>query len=181
MKRQFWLLALILSACSFPFNYSINLLDYLEVEGTFQVGAGGIDPNPKDVGPVQVSWNPDPRVSLSGATLEFRVCFTSQTSGAAFSGTLAYTAYLGAQGGSGLFVPANKVAEGTRNISGLGSGSVCVEGQANLTPAQLQAIQSGNFYVGARISGTAQSAQEAIIRYRGEVFRLNLSGSVRPF
>ncbi|GAA6756194.1 hypothetical protein Thermus77420_16700 [Thermus thalpophilus] len=181
MKRLWWLV-LGLAACSFPFSYSLNLLERLGgewLEGTFQVEAGGINPNPKEVGPTPVTYTPDSRVTLSGATLELRVCFTSETPGATFSGTLSYTAYLGSDAGS-LFDPGNQVVQGSGDVSGLNSGPVCVEKQASLNPAQLQAVQSGTFYVGARISGTAQSSQQATLRYQAEVFRLHLSGTARP-
>ncbi|MFN4074069.1 MAG: hypothetical protein ACK4G4_11755 [Thermus sp.] len=178
--RHLVLLALALSACSFPFNYTVDMLDYLEREGTFNVSQGGIDPNPKTLGPIRVTWEPDSRVTLTGATLAFKVCFTSQTPGATFSGTLNYAAYLG-QGEMDLFSGANLVAQGSGDVAGLnGGGQVCVEGQASLSEAQLSAIQSGTFYVGARISGDAQSNQEATIRYRLEAFRIGLSGTARP-
>jgi len=173
------ILAALLAACSIPFNYTINVVQYLEAEGTFQVGAGGISPNPKTVGPVQVTWDPDPRVTVAGATLNFKVCFTSLTPGASFSGDLSYAAYLG-ENEATLFQESNKVAQGTRDIAGLSNGQVCTEGQASLTESQLAAIRSGTFFVGARISGTAISNQEATIRYRAEVFDLRISGSVRP-
>lgn len=178
MPRLVFLVAL-LAGCSIPFNYSINVLDYLESEGTFQVGAGGINPNPKTAGPVRVSWDPDPRVNLSGATLNFRVCFTSLTQGATFTGDLAYAAYLGEDEAT-LFQEPNRVAQDTKNIAGLAGGEVCTEGQARLTETQMEALRSGTFFVGARISGTAQSSQEATIRYQAKVFNLQLSGSVRP-
>ncbi|WP_243095659.1 hypothetical protein [Thermus thalpophilus] len=174
--RNLWWLALGLAACAIPFNYPLDLLSYLEVEGTFQVNQGGISPNPKTLGPVQVTYTPDPRITLSGATLELKVCFTSETPGATFSGDLNYAAYLGGDAGN-LFDPGNQVAQGSGDVSGLNNGPVCVEKQASLSPTQLQAVQSGVFYVAARISGTAQSSQEATIRYRAEVFRLHLSGT----
>ncbi|GAA5335275.1 MULTISPECIES: hypothetical protein [Thermus] len=182
-RKAVWLLAMALGACSFPFNYTLNLLeqglpgDFLE--GTFQVRAGGIDPNPKTIGPHPVSYTPDSRVSLSGASLEYRVCFTSETPGATFSGSLTYAAYLGGNE-AGFFRQENLVAQGTKDVAGLTSGGVCVEGQANLSPEQVQAVASRRFYVGAQISGDAASSQEATIRYRAEVFRLHLSGTVRP-
>ncbi|APD10569.1 MULTISPECIES: hypothetical protein [Thermus] len=182
MKRL-WFLGLALAACSFPFNYTLDLLerdlpaDF--VEGTFQVRAGGIDPNPKTLGPVPVSYTPDSRVSLSGASLEYRVCFTSETPGASFSGSLTYAAYL-AGDEAGLLDPANLVAQGIGGVAGLNAGPVCVSGEASLSAGQLQAVASGRFYVSARISGDATSSQEATIRYRTEVLRLRLSGTVRP-
>ncbi|WP_353513852.1 hypothetical protein [Thermus sp. LT1-2-5] len=149
------------------------------LEGTFQVGAGGISPNPKLLGPAQINYTPDSRVALSGATLELKVCFTSETPGATFSGDLRYTAYLGGDAGT-LFEAQNQVAQGSGEVSGLSSGPVCVEKQASLSPAQLQAVRSGTFYVGASISGSAQSGQQATLRYRAEVFRLHLSGTAQP-
>ncbi len=184
-KKRLWFLAVLgLAGCSIPFSYTLDALDFLRnspgaISGTFTVGQGGINPNPKDIGPVEVSYQPDSRVTLSGATLSYKVCFRSQTPGASFSGTLVYTAYLSGEA-SGLFADANRLAEGSQDISGLSSNPVCVEGTANATPAQVQAIASGRFYVGARISGNAQSSQEATIRYDTERFELRLSGSVRP-
>lgn len=177
--RKLGVLVVVLVACAIPFTYTVDVLDYLEREGTFRVGAGGIDPNPRTVGPVEVSWNPDPRVTLSGATLTFRVCFSSETAEASFSGSLDYAAYLGPEA-PGLFAPANLVAQGSRDVSQLNAGPVCVNGQASLTQVQLDAVRSGRFYVGARISGSATSTREAIIRYRAEVFRIQVSGTVRP-
>ncbi|WP_337845178.1 hypothetical protein [Thermus sp.] len=179
-KQRFWtLLALALSACNVPFSYTVNVLQYANLSGTFTVSQGGISPNPKDIGPAEVVYEPDGRATLSGATLGYRVCFRSQTPGASFSGTLVYTAYLSGDGTT-LFTEANRLAEGSKDISGLSPGPICVEGTANATPAQVQAIASGHFYVGARISGDAQSGQEATIRYDTERFELRLSGSVRP-
>jgi hypothetical protein len=143
------------------------------------VGQGGISPNPKTVDPVEIRYTPDPRVNLTGVSLDYKVCFTSETPGASFQGNVVYTAYLGGDAGT-LFQEANKLAEGTKDVSGLSTGEVCVEGQAQATAAQVQALQSGTFYVGARISGNATSAQEATVRYRTERFLLRLSGSVRP-
>lgn len=177
--RNLAFLALALAACSIPFSYTVNVLPYLEQEGTFQVGQGGINPNPKTLGPVAVLWEPDPRVNLTGARLTYKVCFTSLTQGATFSGTLSYTAYLGGSAGD-LFSEANRLAQGSGDVSQLNQGQVCIEGQANLTSNQLAAIQSGTFYVGAQISGDATSNQEATIRYRLEVFQIRLSGSARP-
>lgn len=177
--RNLVFLALALTSCSIPFSYTVNALPYLEQEGTFQVGQGGIDPNPKILGPVGVTWEPDPRVNLTGASLAYKVCFTSQTSGATFAGTLSYTAYLGGSAGN-LFSEANRLAQGSRDVSHLNQGQVCIEGQGTLTSSQLAAIQSGTFYVGAQISGDATSNQEATIGYRLEVFQIHLSGSVRP-
>lgn len=172
-------LLLSLAACSVPFNYEINILDYAELSGTFTVGQGGISPNPKTVGPVEIRYTPDSRVNLTGAALDYKVCFTSETPGASFQGSVAYTAYLGGDAGT-LFQEANKLAEGTKEVSALSTGAVCVEGQAQATAAQVQALQSGTFYVGARISGDATSAQEATVRYRTERFLLRLSGTARP-
>jgi hypothetical protein len=42
-KHWVWLAALGLAGCSVPFSYTVNVLDYLEAQGTFQVGAGGLD------------------------------------------------------------------------------------------------------------------------------------------
>ncbi|AFV77232.1 hypothetical protein Theos_2241 (plasmid) [Thermus oshimai JL-2] len=179
-KKWFWLLAALgLAACSIPFSYTVNVLEQVNLSGTFTVGQGGISPNPKDIGPVEVSYEPDSRVTLSGATLNYKVCFRSQTPGTSFSGTLVYAAYLSGDS-AGLFTETNRLAEGNRDISALSSGPVCVEGTADVTPAQVQAIASGRFYVGARISGSATSTQEATIRYDTERFELRLSGSVRP-
>lgn len=177
--RNLAFLALVLVACSIPFSYTVDALPYLEREGTFQVSAGGINPNPKTLGPVTVTWKPDPRVNLTGANLAYKVCFTSQTPGATFAGTLSYTAYLGGDAGT-LFSAANRVAQDSKDVSRLSQGEVCVEGQANLTSGQLAAIQSGTFHVGAQISGDATSNQEATIRYRLEAFQIRLSGSARP-
>lgn len=183
MKRGIGLLALGLVACSFPFSYTLNLLERPEaaalVEGTFQVGTGGLSPNPREE-VVQIGYAPDSRVSLSGAVLEFRVCFASQTQGAIFSGFLDYAAYLA--GGQGeLFSPGNLVAQGRGDVSQLNEGGqACIEGRAGLSPAQVGAMARGNFFVGARISGTAQGDRQATLRYRAEVYRLQLSGSVRP-
>ncbi|BAW01260.1 uncharacterized protein TTMY_0856 [Thermus thermophilus] len=172
-------LLLGLAACSFPFNYPVNVLDHDDLSGTFTVGQGGINPNPKTVGPVEIRYTPDPRVNLTGATLDYKVCFTSETPGASFQGSLSYTAYLGGEEET-LFQDANKLAEGTKEVSALSTGPVCVEGQAQATAAQVQALQSGTFYVGARISGDATSAQGATVRYQTERFLLRLSGTVRP-
>lgn len=177
--RNLAFLALALAACSIPFSHTVNALPYLEREGTFQVGQGGINPNPKTLWPVGITWEPDSRVSLTRARLTYKVCFASLTPGATFSGTLSYTAYLG-QGSSDLFSEGNKVASGSKDVSQLNQGDVCVEGQADLTSSQLAAIQSGTFYVGAQISGDVQSNQEATIGYRLEIFQIHLSGSVRP-
>jgi len=183
MKRKrrmlWWTLALGLAACSIPFSYDVDVLQYANLSGTFEVGQGGISPNPKTVGPVEVRYTPDSRVSLSGASLDYEVCFASETPGTTFSGTLTYTAYLGGDEAT-LFSEANKLGDGSRDISGLSGGEVCVSGRASGTPAQVQAIASGTFYVGARISGDATSAQEATIRYQTKRFLLRLSGSVRP-
>ena len=65
-------LLLSLAACSVPFNYEINILDYAELSGTFTVGQGGISPNPKTVGPVEIRYTPDSRVNLTGATLDYK-------------------------------------------------------------------------------------------------------------
>ncbi len=172
-------LLLGVAACSVPFNYEINVLNFTDLSGTFTVGQGGISPNPKTVGPVEIRYTPDSRVNLTGATLDYKVCFTSETPGASFQGSVVYTAYLGGDGGT-LFQDANKLAEGTKEVSALSTGAVCVEGQAQATPAQVQALQSGTFYVGARISGDATSSQEATVRYQTERFLLRLSGTVRP-
>lgn len=177
--RNLVFLALALTACSFPFSYTVNVLPYLEREGTFQVGQGGINPNPKTLGPVQVTWEPDPRINLTGASLEYRVCFTSQTPGASFYGNLNYAAYLG-DNANDLFTETNRLAQGSGNVAQLNQGTVCITRQASLTQDQLAAIQSGTFYVGAQISGDAQSTQEATIRYRLEIFRIQISGSARP-
>jgi hypothetical protein len=179
-KGWLWVgLLLGVSACSFPFNYEVNVLDYADLSGTFTVGQGGINPNPKTVGPVGIQYTLDSRVNLTGAVLDYKVCFASETPGARFQGSVVYTAYLGGDEGT-LFLEANKLAEGTKDVSGLSTGAVCVEGQAQATAAQVQALQSGTFYVGARISGNATSAQEATVRYRTERFLLRLSGTVRP-
>lgn len=166
-------------ARSIPFSYTVNILQYANLSGTFEVSAGGISPKPKYVGPVSVSYAPDPRVSLSGATLNYEVCFTSQTPGATFSRALSCSAYLGGDE-VGLFGGANKLAEGSRGISGPTSREVCVSGTASATPAQVQAIKSGTFYVGAEISGDGTSGQTATIRYETKRFELRLSGSVLP-
>ncbi len=168
-----------LAACSVPFNYEVNVLNFADLSGTFTVGQGGINPNPKTVGPVEIRYTPDPRVNLTGATLDYKVCFTSETPGASFQRSVVYTAYLGGDAGA-LFQEANKLAEGTKDVSGLSTGEVCVEGQAQATAAQVQALRSGTFYVGATISGDATSAQEAKVRYQAERFLLRLSGTVRP-
>jgi hypothetical protein len=159
--RMVWW-ALGLSACSIPFSYDVNVLGYTDpssplLSGTFEVGSGGISPNPKTVGPVEIRYTPDSRVNLTGAVLDYKVCFASETPGASFQGSVVYTAYLGGDAGT-LFQEANKLAEGTKDVSGLSTGAVCVEGQAQATAAQVQALQSGTFYVGARISGDATSA-----------------------
>ncbi|WP_243030967.1 hypothetical protein [Thermus altitudinis] len=177
--RNLAFLALVLAACSIPFSYTVDALPYLEREGTFQVGQGGINPNPKTLGPVEITWNPDSRVNLTGASLAYKVCFASKTPGATFAGTLSYTAYLGGSAGD-LFKEANRLAQGSKDVSPLNQDQVCLEGQGNLTPGQLTAIQSGTFYVGAQISGDATSSQEATIGYRLELFRIHLSGSLRP-
>lgn len=177
-----WLWAGLLlgvAACSFPFNYEVNVQDYADLSGTFTVGQGGISPNPKTVGPVEIRYTPDSRVNLTGATLDYRVCFTSETPGASFQGNLRYTAYLGGDAVT-LFQEANKLAEGTEEVSALSTGAVCVEGQAQATAAQVQALRSGTFYVGARISGDATSVQEATVRYQTQRFLLRLSGTARP-
>ncbi|WP_243028121.1 hypothetical protein [Thermus albus] len=118
-------------------------------------------------------------MNLTGASLAYTVCFASQTPGATFAGTLSYTAYLGGSA-SDLFNEANRLAQGSKDVSLLNQGEVCLEEQGNLTPGQLTAIQSGTFYAGAQISGDATSSQEATIGYRLVLFRINLSGSVRP-
>ncbi|SDE56229.1 hypothetical protein SAMN04488243_1045 [Thermus arciformis] len=120
-------LLLGLAACSFPFNYAVNVLEYAGLSGTFTVGQGGISPNPKTVGPVEIRYTPDSRLNLTGATLDYKVCFTSETQGATFQGSVAYTAYLGGDAGT-LFQEANKLAEGTKEVSALSTGAVCVEG-----------------------------------------------------
>ena len=178
-RMVWWTLALGLAACSFPFSYDVNVLQHANLSGTFEVGQGGISPNPNTVGPVAVSYTPDSRVSLSGATLDYEVCFASETPGATFSGTLTYTAYLGGDEAT-LFSEANKLGEGSRDISGLSGGEVCVSGRASANQTQVQAVASGTFYVGARISGDATSGQQATIRYETRRFTLRLSGSVRP-
>ncbi|MFN3180203.1 MAG: hypothetical protein ACK41R_08690 [Thermus sp.] len=175
--RNLAFLALALTACSIPFSHTVNALPYLEQEGTFQVGQGRI--NPKTFGPVAIPWNPDPRVSLTGASLAYKVCFTSQTPGATFAGTLSYAAYLGGSAGD-LFSEANRLVQGSGDVSQLNQGQVCLEGQDTLTSGQLAAIQSGTFYLGAQISGDATSNQEATIGYRLELFQIHLSGSFRP-
>ncbi|MGC8904437.1 hypothetical protein [Thermus sp.] len=177
-----WLWAGLLlgvAACSAPFNYEINVLNFADLSGTFTVGQGGISPNPKTVGPVEIRYTPDPRVNLTGVALDYKVCFASETPGASFQGSVVYTAYLGGDAGT-LFLEANKLAEGTEDVSDLSAGGVCVEGQAQATAAQVQALQRGTFYVGARISGDATSNQEATVRYRTERFPLRLSRTVRP-
>jgi len=188
-----WLgLLLGATACSVPFNYDIDVLKYVNLPefslGTFTVGQGsstlmvrqeGINSNFKTVDPAEIRYTPDSRVNLTGATLDYKVCFTSETPGATFQGSVAYTAYLGGDAGT-LFQDANKLVEGTKDVSALSTGTVCVEGQAQATPAQVQALQSGTFYVGARISGNATSSQEATVRYQTERFLLRLSGTVRP-
>ena len=180
VKGWLWVgLLLGVSACSVPFNYEVNVLNYADLSGTFTVGQGGISPNPQTVGPVEIQYTPDPRVNLTGVSLDYKVCFTSETPGASFQGNVVYTAYLGGDAET-LFQEANKLAEGTKDVSGLSTGAVCVEGRAQATAAQVQALQSGTFYVGARISGDATSAQEATVRYRTERFLLRLSGTVRP-
>lgn len=176
--RNLALLALALTACSIPFSHTVKLLDHLEAEGTFQVGQGGIEPNPKTLGPLAIEWTPDPSLSLTGASLAYKVCFTSETPGATFSGTLTYSAYLGASA-STLFEETNRVAQGSEDVSQLNERAVCVRGQADLTRSQLAAIQSGTFHVGAQISGNATSNQEATIRYRLEVFEVRVTGSRR--
>jgi hypothetical protein len=113
------------------------------------VGQGGISPNPKTVGPVEIRYTPDSRVNLTGAVLDYKVCFASETPGASFQGSVAYTAYLGGDAET-LFQEANKLAEGTKDVSGLSTGAVCVEGQAQATAAQVQALQSGTFYRGGQ-------------------------------
>jgi len=183
-RMVWWALALGLSACSIPFSYDVNVLEYTDpssplLSGTFEVGSGGISPNPKTIGPVTVPYNPDPRVSLSGATLDYEVCFTSQTPRAIFSGTLTYTAYLGGDEAT-LFTEANKLGEGSEDISGLSTGEVCVKGRANLSQAQVQPLLGGTFYVGAVVSGSATSGQQATIRYETRRFTLRLAGTVRP-
>jgi hypothetical protein len=179
-KGWLWVgLLLGVSACSFPFNYEVDVLKSADLSGTFTVGQGGISPNPQTVGPVEIQYTPDPRVNLTGVSLDYKVCFTSETPGASFRGSVAYTAYLGGDAGT-LFEGVNKLAEGTKDVSGLSTGEVCVEGQAQATAAQVQALQSGTFYVGARISGDATSDQEATVRYRTDRFLLRLSGTVRP-
>jgi hypothetical protein len=127
------------SACSVPFNYEVNVLNYADLSGAFTVGQGGISPNPKTVGPVEIRYTPDPRVNLTGVSLDYKVCFTSETPGASFQGNVVYTAYLGGDAGT-LFQEANKLAEGTKDVSGLSTGAVCVEGQAQATAAQVQAF-----------------------------------------
>lgn len=83
------------------------------------------------MGPVVIQYTPDPRVNLTGVSLDYKVCFTSETPGAIFQGSVVYTAYLGEDAGT-LFQEANKLAEGTKDVSGLSTGAVCVEGQLGL-------------------------------------------------
>jgi len=175
-KHWVWLAALGLAGCSLPFSYTVNVLDHLEAEGTFQVRAGGLDPNPKRLEPVEITYTPDRRVQISGATLEFKVCFSSETPGASFQGTLGYAAYLSGNSES-VFDPANQVVAGSGDVGPLRTGEVCVEGQKALNPGQLQALRSGSFFVGAEVYGDAQSDREATVRYRAQVFRIRLSGS----
>ncbi|MFS8822612.1 MULTISPECIES: hypothetical protein [unclassified Synechococcus] len=78
-----------------------------------------------------IQYTPDPRVNLTGVSLDYKVCFTSETPGAIFQGSVVYTAYLGGDAGT-LFQEANKLAEGTKDVSGLSTGAVCVEGQLGL-------------------------------------------------
>jgi hypothetical protein len=75
--RMVWW-ALGLSACSIPFSYDVNVLGYTDpssplLSGTFEVGSGGISPNPKTVGPVEIRYTPDSRVNLTGAVLDYKV------------------------------------------------------------------------------------------------------------
>lgn len=69
------------------------------------------------MGPVVIQYTPDPRVNLTGVSLDYKVCFTSETPGAIFQGSVVYTAYLGGDAGT-LFQEANKLAEGTKDVSG---------------------------------------------------------------
>jgi hypothetical protein len=55
-----------------------------------------------------------------------------------------------------------------------------VEGQKTLNPGRLEALRSGRFLVGAEVYGDAWSDREATVRYRAQVFRIPLSGSVVP-
>jgi len=127
---------------------------------------------------VEIHYTPDSRVNLTGVSLDYKVCFTSETPGASFRGKAVYTAHQGGDAGT-LFQEANKLAEGSKDVSGLSTGAVCVEERAQATAAQIQALQSGVFYVGARISGDATSAQEVTVRYRAERFLLRLSRSAQ--
>lgn len=207
LGRWLWMgLLLGLAACSIPFSgYEVDVLKRLTpsnpfFEGSFTLGSGGADSDSREVvlagmtpttwvspagstfrtiGPIEVRYTPDSRVNLTGVVLDYKVCFTSENPEVRFSGSLTYRAYLSGDTES-LFQSSNRLAEGSGDISSLSVGPICIEGQAEATPLQVQAFQRGLFYIGAEITGNATSDRPARVRYRTERFVLRLSGTVRP-
>ena len=60
-KGWLWVgLLLGVSACSVPFNYEVNVLNYADLSGTFTVGQGGSAPTPRRWAPWRSSTPPTP-------------------------------------------------------------------------------------------------------------------------